>query len=1089
MSYEGNLNETNSQRIIVATNNNNSTLSLNNNRKQFSDLNGLLVSYKDDQLNECVKLALKRKTRVRYKCMDTFSNFLAFGTSGGAIYLFKLKSITHSSCSLISMIPCDQGSIEVIKFLPNPQTDNLLIAIGTKRGSLVIFKLSQVINTGVSNFSLNDQNSIIQQHIQQHTNPSQQAICVEIYRAEGFTNNNAIKLIEYDQDLLDPSYPFNKLYVCDSTNRLYVLDSTTIYAFKQTLRLFYSNHLPSLIFSVTDSEINQINVQRSQLLISTNETTRLFNEQTNQIYTIGTQKRRQGFYGACFFNPIYKPLRILHIGGVNQQQQANINNIKRNGNNQQANSQQTVYSSTTSINDLENLLIFVARPSFRLWQVNYERKVKLTHQFEPLIKNSPFAGQIVELDNKPIDIDNEEERVNENFNVIIDKFKPTLTLNAENSDNNDPNSQSKSTSTQPFLKSDHFQKLIHIYSSTLGNLILSYTQHELFVVDPIGAKLIVWHSFWPSSIVQVCCSENELFIWTRLDGDSNEHFKVERLVLLAPTQFILELHRLHRYWTMILFVQLFSDLFRHRMALPLGGNSIITTEGGLLRNVLLNAWDIYENNNSTTTTLNNDTHCYREDEQDCSEFKRIIDEIVDESRQLKQSLENLTDSRFFLTMTSENIDRLCSEPYASLVSLEVSIADLHSNHVIHFSKEALNRHKSVANLSRNLSSMNKLNQQHSDNNNHAKSNFNLTSYEDSHSQESNNTKKESNNNNKVIVERLKPTRKISSDNKGKEEDQNQTSLVSTKLRDNQINQPFFSIRESKEPQRFNDAVDDVKETSNFSTSANDKSKSQQDNRVTSFENDLERRRKEGRCEHCHWPYKRIHLRHLDSIQQIQIKWIETNLSDNFEENLEQIQEIAFKHGLWRMFLKCLAFKNQLDDYITCCMVLNDVRLLNSEQFTKTSCTQEELLDKILIQLTSKIVNQSKQLFNNDNQTKEERIICYKCNKEIVIHNDQANNYCQLEPDVNIEEEYENSSAKIDQDDDDDEFSFNLPNLFDQFSMKRHADVKKIVHQLLNYPELLNSCKLNSTFYLKAISTLITNQSPLRQKRLDQFKGT
>jgi len=925
------------------------------------NLDGLLITYEDDRLNECVRSPLKRKSRVKYKCMDTILNFLAFGASSGAIYLYKLDSAAHSICTLASVIPCDQGSIEVIRFLANPHLDDLLVAVGTSRGSIVVFRLNQL-------------------------DGDQSPICLEIYKAVSFTNNSAISLLEYDHDLFDPCYSFSKLYICDTANRLYVLESSAIYSSKQTMRLFYTNHLPSLIFSANESRINQISIHRAQLLISTDETTRLFNEQSNQIELIGKKKRKEGFYGACFFNPDYKPTRVLRIGQSNQQ----------------------VNQSTNSLFELDNLLMFVSRPMFRLWQVNHQRSVVFTHQFDPQLKSSQYFG-LIKLHNKPI------EHTEDNPFDVMKSFSPS----EGHSDHHKR------------IKSDHFQRLVPIYSSTLGNLLMSYTQNEIYVVDPIRAKLIVWYH-QDEPIVQVCCNENELFVWSSgLHGEKGQ-FRVNRLVLLAPTQFVLELHRVHRFLTIIVFVQMFAEVFRSRMALPLSGPNVITTEGGLLRNVLLNAWDMHQS--TTPDDLG--------PAESLEEFKSIVNEIIEESSNLRHSLENLSDSRFFLAMTSENIDRLCSEPYASLVSLEVSISDLHTNHVIHFNKDALNRHKSVANLPQSIQKLNQMNQR-------TMSSIDLSGEKSSSLlTESANKPPTGIQNSKVIVERQRPRKlKKQSLKNYTEVDHNPECIQLLSIVGNERSR----IPEITEGSEADLPMDDPSETT---------------------EHELESRRREtlSRCSNCLWPRQKSHLIPMHSSQMIQLKWIEEKLIRDFPGNVAQIEDLALKHGLWPLFLKCLAYRGKFDDYITCCMILDDVRLLDFEQFGDDSNLEAKaLIDKLFAHLERGLDVAPK------SGSSELRSTCFRCNA----------NLDSLDTDYLLAQIDEHGHG-----DRGDAFSFNLANCLEQLLMNRNAEVNLVIQGLLGYPKLLNSSKIPVNFYLKTIATaaLAANQSPLSKARMSQLHG-
>lgn len=948
----------------------------NDSSQDQKNIHGILVSYKDDQLNECVISALKRKARIRYRCMDSFSNFIAFGTSSGAIYLFKLEPITHSTCTLASMIPCDQGSIEVIRFLPNPQADDLLIIIGTSHGSLVIFSLTQYPGELI---------------------PS----CNELYRAESFTNNSAIKIVEYDQDSFDQALSFAKVYICDAANRLYVLDGSSIYSSKQALKLFYSNHTPALIFSIKDSNINQISVHQSQLLISTNETTRLFNEHTNEITVIGTKKRRDGYYGSCFFNPNYKPLRL-------------------NQSNQHRASQQS-FASNSSLNDSDNMLMFVSRPMFRLWQVNNRRSVVFTHQFEPLIKKMHLP-KVLEIRNQPY------------TNDEIDDPEPLLICESE---------------YRP--QSDHFQRLIPIYSSTLGNLILSHNEYELFIVDPIGAKLIVRYS-QESLILQVSCNENELFVWSLSTNEKGQKLlNVSRLVLLAPTQFVLELHRIHRYLSLMVFVQAYAEMFKQIMALPLSGPGLVTTEGGLLRNVLLNAWMTYNSEGSKNGI--------EKFQQHYDGFKSIIDDIVEEGRQLRQSIENINDSRLFLTMTNENIDRLCTEPYTSLMSLDISITNLHTNHVIHFSKEALNRHKSVVNLSQSIRNLKKLRQTTASTQdiNDPRPDYlvekQLNDRKDQDLEKTGDTK--------VIVERQRPIRK-------KNHVTNQSTsrdglLINENFKSN-LENPISSLDKLDEYKSLNTQVkapSSAASTLSVETSDTDGNVPGSENESSKPDVDASSPPAEEvdsvRCVGCQWPRHRSHLRPTHSSQQIQYNWIKENLMANFEENVEDIQERAFKHGLWSLYLMCLAHKNELDSYIKCCMLLDDIRLLKVEQFI-IKYGEEEIVDRLLQQLNDKIETY-RRLKENEKIDDSEVEICLNCHR---LLNKVEDELLMTDDGTSLND-----------------ISINLINLF-QIMMRRNGDIKKSVSRLLKYPTVLNGSKIPATFYLKAIAsaTLAASRSNL-----------
>lgn len=976
----------------------NETDTKSDNNQNCPEISGLLVSYKDDEINECIHSALQGKRRVYYKCMDVYSNFIAFGTSVGAIYLFRLTTITHAACKLALVIPCDQGSIDIIKFLPGSfQSDDLLVAIGTSRGSLVIFQLS----------------CLDEQNIRPH----------ELYRAEEFTKSMhessvGIKMIEYDLNFVDtysptqanPNCSFSRVYVCDQRDRIFVLESSSIYP---TFRLLYSNK-PSHVLSVNDSTIHQICVHRSRLLMSTDEKTRIFSEHSNELVTIGKKQRKtKGFFGACFFNPNYKPPRMMQHSLARS-----CGNI--------SSSQQTIYSSAGSLVETDNLLTFVARPRFSLWQVNAKREVMFTHIFDSSLRKKP-PSQAIEIHNARIE------------SIELDDFEEIES--ALNQSTNDYTNEGPTRGP----KSDHFEKLLPIFSTTLGNLLLSYSKFEIFVIDPIGARLIVWYRH-EKPIMQLCCNENEIFVLSEL----NRHqFKVTRLILLAPTQFVLELHRINRFLSLMTFVQMFCEQMRLLMTLPINGPGIITTEGGLLRNIIWNTWrecsDFEENSEQSSLEALNEQDGQvkmaprtRLNLERFGQFKEIVQDILDESRQLKQSIVNLNDSQLFFTVSNENIERLCSEPYASMVSLDISIANLHTNHVVHFSQEALQRHKSLAKLSQSIMNLNKLK---------------LASTRSSFMNENNGRVLASStldiaendltldlDDKRVVVEQLKPK------NLTKSETDKSKNIFSA-IHEQQENQQPTPTEEggSKSINRLTEIKQlDVPQPQVIQLSVEQKETSDP-----------------NRCHNCNWPKPRAHLKPMHHSQQIQHNWIQENLVPNFNEHVEQIEERAFKHGLWHLVLRCYASKHQLEDYITCCLMLDDVRLLNLERFDSLKCSEAELIDLTLNQLKLKL-NQilAQKDTCKDFTTGADMSYCFKCHE--VFDTKDVNN----KDDSLIDEDQSLGSSSYDEDD---IISFSLVNLVRRLVLRKNSDIKPMIQKLLQHPDLLNMSRIPADFYLQVIA--------------------
>lgn len=1073
-------------------------------------LNGLVIKYKNDLLNNCVHDAIKKMSRVKYKCMDVYRDYLAFGTSSGGIYLFRLDSYEQSSCNLIAMIPCDGGSVEVIRFLPNLENQDLLVAIGTSRGSLVIFRLTRLTR-------------------------DHEPFCNEIYKAQAFTANSAIKSIDVDQSyLVDMNYKLEGIYICDTSNRIYILHYDSIV---KSSRRSNAKHQPTLVLSVNDSRINQISIYKQILLISTIENSRLFYESSCQLFTIGTIRRKEGYYGACFYTP------------------TNLNQGHTN----------LIGMSTTSLSSesQEPFMCFIARQNFRLWHVNHERKVLFTHKFEPCLRGRYTL---------PIEL------INEICTNYLDEDDPSEMVSTLKEAR-----RIGDTIGSPSV--DHFENLTPIYTKTLGNLLLSYSKREIFVVNPIEADLIAWIQVGEKeNIIQVANCDNELFVWTdndRFNGNKGTDptsainhdqtkFKLTRYILLAPTQMILEFHRMQRHYSLIAFVQLFAKQFKELMAIPLSNkHTIITTEGGLLRNVLLSSWQA---TTSQGTGLISQLMNFKK-------FSKIIEQILAESRQLKDSFHDLASSQLYLLTSKENIERLYSEPYTSLITLQVSIASLHTEHVIHFDQETIDHHKQM-NLSQTLLTLQEskqrlalsnnqlqqiepqpislqekfqLNKEMTGNkkNNTLKQQSRETLYRSvsqncillngttgplidmSKLQASNSSHSRRNRfrnevvaeNAKVIVERHSLASKKRNTANALANDDNQiaeeqldhddcdiadtsqiTTTTNTNTNTNTLARPFFSPKGAIEKHRFEHSGFMLNGSSSFvasSSSATTSNWLNQEHYSANFDADKEKKLNEAkrlaklmedslRCSKCRWPRERVHCNSLNSSQMIQLRWIESNLLDEFEKNLAQIEHRSFEHGLWSLFLRCLIEKNDFEAYITACMMLDDVRLLDYDLLqAKLECMDRDLCDRILKVMNSKLEKKQKYLNGSitvaapttKTTTKANRskpmLFCFNCETNYEQAENGNQNQCLMD---DLYEELELNHQM------DDEFSFNLVNLFEQVFMNRFNDLQIIIHLLLDYPNLINFSKIPPSFYLKVIATatLIAKQSPISKARLSQL---
>lgn len=1010
-------------------------MSSQSNLMENDDTLGLFVEY-DDDIDECIKQPMKQKSRVRYNCFHAYGSFLAFGSSSGAIYLFKLEAITHSTCSLITIVPCDQGSIEVVQFSPYSSADYLLVAIGTARGSLIVFKLTL----------LSSENDLITE---------------EIYRAESFTSS-PIQLIEHDIE----TTAISRIYLCDANNHIYLVDN---FMEPRISQLFYKK-APTLLLKIDDSKVNQMHIFRSQLVISTSKSTIIFDADTNEFKPVGKKKRKdEGFYGGCFF---INPTRGNDLSSQQRQHNTIRTNIFDNTNLDNG-------DSMTSLADI--VTIYTARPSFRMWQVNLDGSVLLTHQFESTIK-SAFVTNIVQLKNCPLKEGHLDDPSDIVFNLVQRKrMTPS---------------------------SDHFQKLTQLNSSTLGSCIITHTNDEIFVLDPNGAKLIAWNTQDLTNIRQLCCVDNEIFILCDLatiststahNGDGrlihtneptannnpskrkNINFTLRRLALLAPTQFVLELHRLRRYESLIVFVESYISLFKKKMAIPLGGDHIITTEGGLLRNVLLNAWTIFDENKK-------DNH---------GVFGSIIELILDEGRQMQQVDTFVSNLSLFSSPSTENIYRLRQEPYASLISLNVSIADLHTSHVIHFSKEVIDRHKSSTNqLRQDNCSITNLN-----------SPFNNRQFvadkviverrrpRRSKSQQKINEIEEPSRSDSVSYIHVSDTHDESSGTLNKfashdclhkttktadievDVECNKQALASTRFHDmSYIPSEHANSRQKRtllkqipettdETNNRNDSYQDIFTSKHLSTSYYPKNYISSnslpglyiDNIATSIQ--LSSR---YCCKICGWPLPNAH-ENLHPSQIVLDNWINETLLDDLETNVEYVEDLAFTNCLWATYLKCLIHRRKCEDYVKCSIMLNDIRLLKSECITTYMSSESSIMT--VLEMLLKKYDAIKAGSNETTDTGHDRLLCQNCQTNLDLDNNKINN--------------------------DSTFGITLVNIA-EIAMNCLGP-KATVDILLNvkFKSLIDKSEIPASFYIKSIkaAVLSAHQSPISRTKLEMLRGS
>lgn len=209
-----------------------------------------------------------------------------------------------------------------------------------------------------------------------------------------------------------------------------------------------------------------------------------------------------------------------------------------------------------------------------------------------------------------------------------------------------------------------------------------------------------------------------------------------------------------------------------------------------------------------------------------------------------------------------------------------------------------------------------------------------------------------------------------------------------------------------------------------------------------------------RCqnEQCLWPRERSNLDRLDSSQQIQLRWIEDNLMADFEKNVIEIQERAFNHGLWRIFLSCLAARNQLDEYVTCCMALDDIRLIDIDQFIDKGL-EDDIIGSILSRMERKQI-----LLRSKRDSSQHSNICLKCES---VQESLDGLRDELMPVTEVDRILPAESE--------DDLSFNLMNLLELVMMKRSSTLRLVIKKLEIHPQLLSLSKIPASFYLRAIN--------------------
>lgn len=169
-----------------------------------------------------------------------------------------------------------------------------------------------------------------------------------------------------------------------------------------------------------DSRICQLDVKDCMLLVSTLSRCYICDTSQEQYRQIG-QKTRDGEFGACFVN-LEKSLK----NGTEQNIIQNFTEVKKYN--------KVDDDARFAIGkDLENTLIYCARPSSRLWEANIDGTVRRTHQFKQVLATQPmkiiskesYNNEDLSLD--ALTIDGEGQSINfskiYNMNNVIFSFK------------------------------------------------------------------------------------------------------------------------------------------------------------------------------------------------------------------------------------------------------------------------------------------------------------------------------------------------------------------------------------------------------------------------------------------------------------------------------------------------------------------------------------------------------------------------------------------------------------------------------------------------------------------------------------------
>lgn len=206
-----------------------------------------------------------------------------------------------------------------------------------------------------------------------------------------------------------------------------------------------------------DSRICQLDVKDCMLLVSTLSRSYICDTSQEQYRQIG-QKTRDGEFGACFVN-----LEKAQQNGSEQNAVQDFTEVKKYN---KVDDDATFATGK----DLQNTLIYCARPSSRLWEANIDGTVRRTHQFKQVLATQPMR------------VISSDSYANDNLSLV------NLTINGEE-------------------QSMNFSKIYN-----MNNVIFSFKKNALYFLDVQDVDNTVWFDSY-KDIADCKVYHDNLYLW------------------------------------------------------------------------------------------------------------------------------------------------------------------------------------------------------------------------------------------------------------------------------------------------------------------------------------------------------------------------------------------------------------------------------------------------------------------------------------------------------------------------------------------------------------------------------------------------